>query len=58
VPDAEETGGGKKSSAKVSTADLDKVGKEPRLTGPGARASKRSQEPDFDERVLGRRKKG
>jgi hypothetical protein len=58
VPDAEETGGSKKSSAKVSTADLDKVGKEPRLTGPGARASKRSQEPDFDEKTLGRRKKG
>jgi len=58
VPDAEETGSSKKSSAKVSTADLDKVGKEPRLTGPGARASKRSQEPDFDERTLGRRKKG
>lgn len=57
VPDAEETSS-KKSSAKVSTADLDKVGKEPRLTGPGARASKRNQEPDFDERTLGRRKKG
>lgn len=44
--------------AKVSTADLDKVSKEPRLTGPGARASRQSQEPDFDERTLGRRKKG
>ena len=57
VPDAEETGSSKKTSAKVSTADLDKVGKEPRLTGPGARASKQSQEPDFDERTLGRKKK-
>jgi hypothetical protein len=58
VPDAEETGGSKKSTAKVSTADLDAVGKQPRLTGPGARASKRSQDPDFDEKTLGRRKKG
>lgn len=57
VPDAEETSSSKKTSAKVSTADLDKVGKEPRLTGPGARASKQSQEPDFDERTLGRKKK-
>ena len=40
------------------TEKLDKVGKEPRLTGPGARASKQTSEPDFDERTLGRRKKG
>jgi len=57
VPDAEETGSSKKTSAKVSTADLDKVGKEPSLTGPGARASRQNQEPDFDERTLGRKKK-
>jgi hypothetical protein len=44
--------------AKVSTADLDAVTKAPRLTGPGARASKQSSEPDFDERTLGRKRKG
>ncbi len=44
--------------AKVSTSDLDAVTKTPRLTGPGARASRQSSEPDFDERTLGRRKKG
>ena len=57
VDDAEEIGS-KKSSAKVSTADLDQVGKEPRLTGPGAKASRQSQEPDFDEKTTGRKKKG
>jgi hypothetical protein len=57
VPDAEETGSNKKSSAKVSTADLDKVGKEPRLTGPGAKASRKSQDPNFDVAVTGRQKK-
>ena len=56
VPDAEETGGGKKSTAKVSTADLDKVGKEPRLRGPGAKIAKTAAEPDFDEKTLGRKK--
>jgi hypothetical protein len=43
--------------ARLSTADLDKVGKEPRLTGPGAKASRQTREPDFDERTLGRKKK-
>jgi hypothetical protein len=43
--------------AKVSTADLDQVGKEPRLTGPGARASRQSREPNFDTSVTGREKK-
>jgi hypothetical protein len=57
VPDAEETGSSKKTSAKVSTADLDKVGKEPRLTGPGAKASRKSQDPNFDVAVTGRQKK-
>lgn len=44
--------------AKVSTADLDAAISEPRLTGPGAKAARRSDEPDFDERTLGRKKKG
>ena len=43
--------------AKLSTDDLDQVGKEPRLTGPGAKASRMSREPDYDERTLGRQRK-
>lgn len=43
--------------AKVSTADLDQVGKAPRLTGPGARASRQAQAPNFDAAVTGREKK-
>jgi hypothetical protein len=57
VPDAEETANSKETSAKISTADLDKVGKEPRLTGPGAKASRQIQEPDFDTKVTGRAKR-
>jgi len=56
VPDAEETGSKGKSTAKVSTADLDAVTKTPRLSGPGARTA-RSKEPDFDEKTTGRRKR-
>lgn len=41
----------------VSTEKLNQVGQVPRLTGPGARASRQNQEPDFDERTLGRKKK-
>jgi hypothetical protein len=44
--------------AKVSTADLNAAINEPRLTGPGAKAARRSVEPDFDERTLGRKYKG
>ena len=43
--------------ARVSTADLDQVGKEPRLTGPGARASRQARDPNFDVAVTGREKK-
>ncbi len=57
VPDAEETASSKKSSAKVSTADLDQKDKEPKLTGPGAKASKRAQGPNFDPSVTGRAKR-
>jgi hypothetical protein len=56
VPDAEETGSKGKSTAKVSTADLDAVTKTPRLSGPGARTA-RGKEPDFDEKTTGRRKR-
>jgi hypothetical protein len=41
--------------AKVGTADLDAVTQ--RRVGPGAKLSRTSQEPDFDERTLGRKKK-
>jgi hypothetical protein len=57
VPDAEETGNSNETPAKISTADLDKVAKEPRLTGPGAKASRQTQQPDFDTKVTGRAKR-
>ena len=38
------------------TEQLDQVGREPRLSGPGARAA-RGKEPDFDEKTTGRRKR-
>jgi hypothetical protein len=56
VPDTEETGASRKTSAKVSTDDLDAVIKTPRLSGPGARTA-RGKEPDFDEKTTGRRKR-
>jgi len=46
------------SPAKLSADDLNQIGREPRLTGPGARASRQSQDADFDEKTLGRKKKG
>jgi hypothetical protein len=42
----------------AENAKLDQVGQEPRLSGPGARASRQSQDADFDEKTLGRKKKG
>jgi hypothetical protein len=60
-------GGGNKDTDVTTTAvgdtdaenaKLDQVGQEPRLSGPGARASRQSQEPDFDEKTTGRKKKG
>jgi hypothetical protein len=39
-----------------NTEKLDQVTNSPRLTGPGARASKQS-DPDYSEKTLGRRKK-
>jgi hypothetical protein len=39
--------------AKLSTDDLDQVGNEPRLKGPGAKLAKASG-PNFDEKVTGR----
>jgi len=60
-------GGGNKDTDVTTTAvgdtdaenaKLDQVGQEPRLSGPGARASRQNQEPDFDEKITGRKKKG
>jgi hypothetical protein len=41
-----------------TTNKLNQVGKEPRLTGPGAGASRQSQDPNFDVAVTGRNYKG
>jgi hypothetical protein len=54
----QEPDSGVEAPAKLSADDLNQIGREPRLTGPGARASRQSQEPDFDEKTLGRKKKG
>jgi len=43
--------------SKLSVDDLDQVGREPRLTGPGARASRNTQAPKTDIDTLGREKK-
>jgi hypothetical protein len=43
--------------AALSNQDLDAVSKEPRLTGPGARASRNTQAPKTDIDTLGREKK-
>ena len=42
---------------KISTDDLDQITQEPRMTGPGARAARQKQEPDFDPSVTGRAKR-
>ena len=44
--------------AALSNQDLDAIDTEPRLKGPGAKASRQSQDADFDEKTLGRKKKG
>jgi hypothetical protein len=44
--------------AALSNQDLDTVVTEPRLKGPGAKAAKQAQDADFDEKTLGRKKKG
>ena len=48
---------GQAQPAKLDADDLNQVGKEPRLTGPGAKAARKNQEPDFDVSVTGRQKK-
>jgi hypothetical protein len=42
---------------KASNDDLDQIIQEPRMTGPGARAARQKQEPDFDPSVTGRAKR-
>jgi hypothetical protein len=44
-------------STNASNKKLDAVANTPRLIGPGARASKQNQEPDFDPKVTGRAKR-
>ncbi len=46
------TGGGA-----ISNDELDKVGKEPRLRGPGASAARKQIEPNFDASVTGRERR-
>jgi len=45
-------------AADMDSEDYDKITNTPRLTGPGAKASRQSREPDFDEKTTGRKKKG
>ena len=54
----QEPDSGVEAPAKLSADDLNQIGREPRLSGPGARASRQSQDADFDEKTLGRKKKG
>jgi hypothetical protein len=54
----QEPDSGVEAPARLSADDLNQIGREPRLTGPGARASRQSQDADFDEKTLGRKKKG
>lgn len=49
---------GGEAPAALGTADLDAVTQTPRLTGPGARAARQQQEPDYSEKTLGRGRKG
>lgn len=45
-------------AADMDTDDFDKITNTPRLKGPGAKAARQSQDPDFDEKTTGRKKKG
>jgi hypothetical protein len=45
------------ATAKLSTADLDAAIKQPRLTGPGARAARTTSEPKTDAGTLGRERR-
>jgi len=45
-------------AADIDTDDYDKITNAPRLKGPGAKAARQAQEPDFDEKTTGRKKKG
>ena len=56
--DLSDTRGDLGDVAGMDDNDYDQITNTPRLTGPGAKASRQSQEPDFDEKTTGRRKKG
>ena len=43
--------------AHLDTDDLDDITQRTRLTGPGARASRQTKQPNFDVAVTGRQKK-
>jgi len=57
--DAPDTDTTEKSAvpAQTSTADLDAVTQQSRLTGPGARASRQARDPNFDPEVTGRKRR-
>jgi hypothetical protein len=57
VPDAEEAGSEEPAPTKVSTADLDTETDRQRLTGPGAKAARKKNEPKTDAGTLGREKR-
>jgi hypothetical protein len=44
--------------AALGNQDLDAISTAPRLSGPGAKASRQAIQPNFDEKTLGRKKKG
>jgi hypothetical protein len=46
------------ATAATSAPDLDAVTSTPRLTGPGAKAARRTHEPRMDRATLGRGYKG
>ena len=54
VPDAVDNVQRKTGGSPASTTDLDAETDRPRLKGPGAKASRRAQEPKTDEKTLGR----
>jgi hypothetical protein len=44
-------------AADMDSDDYDKITNTPRLKGPGAKAARQAQEPNFDKSVTGREKK-
>lgn len=50
--------GGEEMAPADDTEDLDAVITTPRLSGPGAKKSRKDKGPDYSEKTLGRRRKG